>query len=739
MDGKAQRLNWFNEDSLKLEVPFFQRPYVWNSDNWETLLNSIMKEQNNRMPFIGSFIFQKTSDENKILIIDGQQRITTLSVLIKAYLDVFSCKLGPNAITNLKNIIYDSELADMMEYIDVPRLIPSNSDKDGFNLVMKDKIDKEEIENSNGVIVKCYKYFISQLSTMDEVRLKVLGNKILTKNNFFIAITLDPTYDDEQEIFDSVNSLGQRLTCSDIIKNYLYQSMKIKVYNDETYVKEIIRLYGNTWEKIFYESDKKDFWYEERSLGRISTNNLEAFLKDYGAIKGIYRASENGGMEGLATSYKKYIDKLTYDELKQFTKELSSYAQKFYDLRTSFEAVNDFRINDRLNTTLLILDKLEHTTFNPYILKLVKDNPIDIDEKLFALQKFVLTRLIYGASTKNYNKIAETLLDSNDPNQYLKAYNDNDTNIDFSSYPIGLSYISGRNNKYATLILFIIEMIRRNKIGEDLYLDTLMYSNKSLEHIIPQKWRSKWINVPCYDYNGLGAYEQVIDIERLENVRSKKVYSIGNMTILTGKLNSSISNEVFEVKIDGKKGKSNGIRKFVGSLSIAKEIVDLYDYKRTFDERDINEREEKIFSELNDYYLITSTYNKPKIPTLVIDNEKEEINVMRLEMFTEEYFNNTKIGKLVRESFLYLFENNLLSDKDVTLLMNREFSNKNLGCAFPALVIDEKDTIDSMGRSRFYKEKFKYHNVEYYLCKEWFDNDKKYFVPWIKTKLYTNN
>jgi len=736
MDGKAQRLNWFNDESLKLEVPFFQRPYVWNADNWGTLLNSIMKEQNNRMPFIGSFIFQKTSNENRILVIDGQQRITTLSVLIKAYLDIFKCKLSPNAITNLKNIIYDSELAEMMEYIDTPRLIPSNSDKDGFNLVMKETIEADELEKSNDSIVNCYKYFLSKLSVMSETELKILGNKILTKNNFFIAIILDPRYDDEQEIFDSVNSLGQRLTCSDIIKNYLYQSMKLKVNNDETFIKEIMRLYASTWEKVFYESDKKDFWYEVRTLGRISTNNLEAFLKDYGAIKGIYRASENGGMEGLATSYKKYLDNLTYEELKNFTKELSSYAQKYYDLHTSFEAVNDFRINDRLNTTLLILDKLEHTTFNPYILKLVKDNPIDIDDRLFSLQKFVLTRLIYGASTKNYNKVAEGLLESDNPNQYLKSYNDNDSNIDFSSYPIGLSFISGRNNKYATLILFIIEMIRRNKVGEDLYLDTLMYSNKSLEHIIPQKWRGKWTKVPCYDYNDFGEYEQVTDIERLEKIRDKKVYSIGNMTILTGKLNSSISNEIFEVKIDGKKGKSNGIRKFVGSLSIAKEIVDLYDLNGYFDERTINEREEKLFNELNEYYSITSTYNANKIPSIaVIDERKEEINVLKLEMFTEEYFNNTKIGKLVRETILYLFENSLLSEEEIALLKDKEYCRKATGCAFAILVINEQDTYDSMGRSRFYKEKYKYQNQEYYLCKEWFENDKKYFVPWIKNKI----
>lgn len=736
MDGQAQRLFWFSEENLKLEVPFFQRPYVWNEDNWKTLLDNIIKEKDMRMPFIGSFIFQKTSEDNKVLVIDGQQRITTLSVLIKAYLDVCGHSLPAPAFTGFKGIIYDSKMANMMQYVYTPRLIPSNSDKFGFDIVMKEEVNYEEIENCNSNIALCYKYFNSSFKKMSNEMLNMIGSKILTTRKFFIVITLDPKHDDEQEIFDTVNSLGQRLTCADIIKNYLYQSMKNKVNNDDILMSEIMMFYTRTWEKVFYENDKKEFWYKIKTLGRISSTNLEAFLKDYATIKKIYRASENGGIDGLANSYKRYLDKLNYSQLKNFAVELSAYAQKFYDINIAFDSINDFRIGDRLNTTLLILNKLEYTTFNPYLLKLVKDSPEDIDDKLFALQKFIIIRLIYGASTKNYNKIAETLLDSDNPTEYLRNYNENDNNINYDVFPVGLEYISGRNNKYATLILFIVEMIRRQKNGEDMYSDTLMYNGKSLEHVIPQKWTTKWINVPCYDYNSDGEFEEITEIEQLERVRNRKVYSIGNMTLLTGKLNSSISNEVIEVKVEGKKGKSNGMKKFVGSISVAQEIVDIYSENKRFDERDIYAREEQIFVELNSFYEIALNYKKNrKIGIVTVEETEDVVNMLKNESFTEEYFNNTKIGQLVRESFLYLFENNLLSDDEIKDLMNREYCRKNLGCAFSALVTSEEDTMDSLGRSRFYKEKYRYNGVEYYLCKEWFSNDKKYFVPWIKTKI----
>lgn len=90
MNGEAQKLTWFNDENVTLEVPFFQRPYVWDEGNWQALLDNIEKSFDGRMPFIGSFIFQKPAkDDKRLLVIDGQQRLTTLSVLIKAFLDIY--------------------------------------------------------------------------------------------------------------------------------------------------------------------------------------------------------------------------------------------------------------------------------------------------------------------------------------------------------------------------------------------------------------------------------------------------------------------------------------------------------------------------------------------------------------------------------------------------------------------------------------------------------------------------
>ena len=92
---------------------------------------------------------------------------------------------------------------------------------------------------------------------------------------------------------------------------------------------------------------------------------------------------------------------------------------------------------------------------------------------------------------------------------------------------------------------------RRNKYGEERYSDTLIY-NKTLEHIMPQKWEKNWSTVECVDYDANGDYVVVTNIEDMRTVRKKSIYSIGNMTLLTSKLNTSISNSCFEEKIEGK-------------------------------------------------------------------------------------------------------------------------------------------------------------------------------------------
>ena len=724
MDGFGKTLYWFSEEDLLIEVPFFQRPYVWDEDNWQSLKESIESADDKKMPFLGSFILQEKS-EKTYWVIDGQQRITTLSVFIRAFLDQKKYPLINQVITKLEGMIYRIELIDGDNVSYKSRLIPSNADSEPFEKVMATDKSDVTIEKGNTNIEDSYLYFLEYINKMSQDEFKALTNKLITTSKYVIAITLD-SKDDEQGIFDTVNSLGKRLTNSDIVKNYLYQKMKAYAGDNQIYVDDVLKHYKKYWKKIFIDDEKRNFWDKKISLGRISTTNLDAFLKDFGTIKEIYIPSESGGIEGLAKEYKKYIDKLGKDELKDFSVELSEYAKSYYDLWNSYEDCNDFRISDRLDSTLLILDNLETSTFNPYLLKLVKNKDGDIDDKLFDLQKFLLKRFLWKATTKNYNKCCLEVLKSSNPHKYFEDYNLQTEGVDWKGYPI---QIRNLRNSQGILLLFIIEMIRRYNNGEDNYSDTLSY-NKSLEHIMPQKWKEHWYNVPSFKLDDNGGYIEVTEEEKELN-RKTKIPSLGNMALLTTKLNTSISNDEFKNKIDGKLNKK-GIRTFVGSLSVTNEIVESYDTNPKWDERDIIEREVSLVNELNNYYKFGNEIE------LCVEEKIDTTQLYEKSYFSDEYFQNNKVGVIARESFSYLLNNGLLSGNDIELLKTQSYSSKTFGVWLPLFETNENKLYDGKKFRRYYKEPISTSGEKIYLCREWFDRCKDKLVLWIKSKLLSN-
>ena len=600
MESTAFTLHWLQQEKIRLEVPFFQRPYVWEEEDWQELLNSIENSPNNSMPFLGSVILQKDLPNKKYIIIDGQQRFTTLSVLIKAYLDAFD-QHDPFTKAKYQMIIYDDSIHNSKPVF-FNRLTPSNIDKNSFELVMDQYFDITKPYTENGRIVQAYKKFYYYFKANDVSKNREIGDKILTNNKFFITIIINEN-EDEQKIFDSVNSLGRDLTNTDIIKNFLFQKMKSLTNTDPKSTEVINDIHRKYWENKFYSDERRPFWDREKILGRIKTNYLESYLKDFGTIKKIYIPSETGGIDGLSKAFKQYISSINnFDALKKFVIELSEYSDTFYEYTYEYENLAFFRIDDVINTTLLILDKTETTTFNPYVMKLLKTKPSNYLDQLLSLQKFLIQRLVYKAKTKNYNKVCENLLDDGRDNiKYLNEYNINEA-MGLNEFPVGLKRI---NNKPATLILFLIELIKRRG-EENKYSDSLGY-NKSLEHIMPKDWTKNWSKVSCYteEYIKSNPFQPknilVTDLNQVAEVRKNSINSLGNMTLLMGSLNSSLSNDTFKNKIDGNKNKS-GIRKYGSSLSITQDIIDYADKNEVWNEVSITLRNIELFKVLNKFY-----------------------------------------------------------------------------------------------------------------------------------------
>ena len=314
MDGHAGSLRWF-EDVKRVEVPFFQRPYVWSDEDFNALIESFDQSEKGMMPFFGSFILKKQEDK-RFQIIDGQQRLTTFCILIRALLDINNARMISPQITSTieiheKSIIYEirNDNPDGIDEYQL-KLTPSNNDESAFNRIMDPNCNRPlDVQNlnDNNPIEHAYKYFYKKFSQEKLQSVRDYLVKIQSQNYSLIYIILDEN-DDEQRIFDSVNSLGKSLTNADIIKNYLFQKMRDQAGNNKYQINQVSDSYSRYWEDIFYSDDRKSFWYKDFTIGRIKTNSLECFFKDFAIIKGFYHAKQTPGVYGLCKAYKAIIN-----------------------------------------------------------------------------------------------------------------------------------------------------------------------------------------------------------------------------------------------------------------------------------------------------------------------------------------------------------------------------------------------------------------------------------------------
>jgi hypothetical protein len=335
-------------------------------------------------------------------------------------------------------------------------------------------LEYDEINDKSNKILQCYKYFYTELSNKsNDTKVKLFNNILNTENKIIVLIDLMEN-DNEQSIFDTINSAGVRLSGTDIVKNALFQ--KVLDLMDDS---EAIDLYNQYWESIFIKDDESvNFWSSQKSTGRLMRDNSEILLQSIAIIKEIFDPDKHTLSE-LPDLYKKTFESLDKDGIIKLVKEINEYANIYKNNISDFEISSLFSYENNLERILHILYICELSTFHPYILFLIKkykDKEI-LEKKLKTLECFIIKRMILKIETKSYNKLCKEFInDENAIENRLKAINDDQIKTE-------LEYIG---NKPATLLLFWIELYRR-------YFDVkqsvkeLKY-NYSLEHIMPHAW-----------------------------------------------------------------------------------------------------------------------------------------------------------------------------------------------------------------------------------------------------------
>ena len=211
---------------------------------------------------LGSLILkqvkQQTGRTKEVLVIDGQQRLTTLSILLRSLFDSFPVNIQENCKTPLENyLFYKKQQTDSNLNV---KLCHSRIDSTHYNKVITHNLSNTEIEKideKNNRILQCYKFFLDEFKSLSTNKTEWLFNYLLDSNNKILVIIDLSEDDDEQAIFDTINSAGVRLSGADIIKNALFQRA-LEVMNNEN---EVVALYQQYWENVFsIDDDTKGYW-----------------------------------------------------------------------------------------------------------------------------------------------------------------------------------------------------------------------------------------------------------------------------------------------------------------------------------------------------------------------------------------------------------------------------------------------------------------------------------------------
>lgn len=506
-------------------IPVYQRRYDWKIENCKQLYDDLIRLTKNKgTHFFGSIVSDVKGGGaiTEFHIIDGQQRLTTVTLLLLAIAKlVEEGKAKSNEIDLRDQIMERFVISKWANKDNRIKLIPVKRDRQAlYNLIFEDKEDY--IENSNLTIN--FKYFYDRLkkdsAIIDEIYFAIQRLQV-------ISITLDRD-DDAQLIFESLNSTGLALSEGDKIRNFILMNLPLDIQNE---------YFEKYWIKIEDLTNKK----------------IDNFVRNYLSIK----TSSTPTMAKVYFEFKDYVNRHN-DTLEKLLEDMLRYS-KFY--KKLLDGKSEFNNKD-LDASMFNFMKMEITVTEPFfmeVLSLNDEGKLSLDDLIGVyetIETYLFRRNICGVATNALNKIFLNLnkdiirYDGSTDNYVDKLKYNLINKKDSARFPKDEEFYENFYNKEVYLMRGRFKNYLFNKIEnfktvetKDIYnhLDDGTYS---IEHIMPQKLNDDW-------FEDLG--------DNAEEIHEKWLHKLGNLTI-TG-YNSDMGNSSFEKKRDGRHGfKKSGIR-----------------------------------------------------------------------------------------------------------------------------------------------------------------------------------
>lgn len=509
----------FSSRNERIKVPSYQRRFSWGEEHFEDLWNDLDAIDAGESHFFGTIVFMSKTHVaqtiNEMDVVDGQQRITTVSILLCAIGDYLEEEYEYEVEDRIENLNKSLWLVDRDGNKRGMRLVLGNLDKESYeNLIMS---NFDEIENER--IREAYDYFYGNLKELDLEEIKKLHDKTLDQL-IYVSITAKG-HTDAYHLFEAMNNRGLSLSPIDLMKNYLL--MRASERNDLS-EDRIERLWGDIIKNLDSLSDVNKpaitffrQYFMSSPLLDIKEKITENKLYDPTFIESI---DESEDVEGLLRDIKQQSE--------LYRKMLTQNIDMFNDSQ-----------NAEINRYLRDTKTVSITTFT-LLLRAFREleSPDDIKEVMRMANALLVRRQICDRNTGRhdtfFNHLAQNAFEEDDPLAYIKEYlRDGDKfpdNDQFKGYFAEENFSNNDRTKY------ILSKIEEEHFGHGGMEVVESRYQVHIEHILPQR----------YGKNLQRLWLDPFDISRRQHNEFKK--KIGNLTLLEEDPNIRASNRTLEEK-----------------------------------------------------------------------------------------------------------------------------------------------------------------------------------------------
>jgi len=508
-DTTSSTLRQLLGNGLTYEIPKFQRDYSWENEQWDDLWQDIQSVVSGTEPghYLGYLVLQTRNDKN-FKVIDGQQRITTISILILAVIKTLQLFVDKDIEPekNIKRV--DSFRNNYIGYLDPVTLIATNKLKlnrnnDDFyrsKLVPLEQLPQRGLNSSERLMKNCFEWFETRIrssySTGEAIAEFI--DKMIDKL-FFTVISVSDELN-AFKVFETLNARGVQLSASDLLKNYLFSVVDSNMpHNSEITEIETI------WGKI---------------IGKLGSEKLAEFLRVYWNSK--YKTVRKND---LFKAIRRNISEKK--EVFELLRNLERSSDIYMALRNPFDELwkGDKQITSNLKTLKifqvrqpfsLLLAGYQH--LDPKIFKKLLN-----DITILSFRYNIISGLNPNDQETIYNELSQSIRSTNNYDQsILKKIDPKDDSFEtaFSNKEFKRT---SRNHK---IVKYILSKVERKLYKTDIDLFSDLYT---IEHIMPESNDENWKHIP-------------------DDVFERCIYRLGNLSILENKLNSDSGTKRYEDK-----------------------------------------------------------------------------------------------------------------------------------------------------------------------------------------------